>query len=1270
MNPPAGKYIINGAPSQLDRSLRALRDEYARVDERSFLELLDFATRFGGLIYFYNLEDERDGDWVDFFQVDPTMALASIQAINQAELEALFHQLQREAAETWGADRAFRRLRDTLQVILRLARQVDAWLRGAMRSQGNPISRQLQQLLTSAVEGELGEQLRTLKAYDEGAGLSRALGQPIGLDYSGLLPLWTLERVPPDGSIYQGVTREQRVRGALPRLGSIFNAFLSALSDIQEFARAQLPAALEGSQHAPQVALYIAFVRLFQKAQDTLNTLSRRYARFYYRDILRDRCRPASPDSTYLTLTLADDEAVRGTTVPRGTLFSAGQDSSGQDILYASDKALTVTRANLAKLCALRVICGPLLPESSVSTSRVIQEILASEMPVGNARTEEVSAGSSWATFGEDRVGKTASAITESATLGFAIASPYLLLSGGEREVALGVTLTESSARDKLAPLLHELSLATKRSECELLQELLENAFSLYVSTAAGWLPVQGFTVDLMSPAESQWNFSLRFNLPASVPPIVAYDPEGVGATEPPVPVSKSPFVVATNPAPSLPTLKVYLREEPVKLASDVRVHPLSLLAVMETKELSLHVKVSGLTDFQVENTDGEVDTSTPFPLFGALPVAGSYMQLRHPELFVKRLKTFALDLTWFDLPRDATGFTGYYRDYVIGPDGKLPTEEPQSDNQKFQADFRGKRPTEEPLFDNQKFQADLQVRNPGTWKLQQQPPLCLFRTEAKDSGDGPLRGETLFDDLTVERRKRPDYYDPALSSIRLELTAPSYAFGNSIYPQNVLNAVIEDLPAQLQSSQPKTLRYPNPPYLPQLQRLGVNYSASCTLSATEPSQAMGMLFHLAPFGGYRSLELAKGKAVSLLPRFTHAGNLYLGLSGLIPPQTLTLLFQMSGAPGAHPSGTLPPVTWDYLSANHGMWSAAQLRADSTNGLRNTGIVDLELPSHRPPDNTFLPSGFQWLRAAVDDEPARILGIDGQKLPAIVDREPDSFRRTVAITPHVVLASWQPSAGTGAHLGKPLPPHTITTPVDELPGIATVDQPMASFGGRPPETEQSFEIRVGERLRHKSRGILGWDYERLVLERFPAIWKVQVLPAHSPQKKDAPGHVLVVVVPGQDGTAVDDPTVPQAAGDMLSRIQDWLRGLISPFIRLHVVNPLYVRIRVSASVMFRDEEEPGSSLQRLNDDLVAYLSPWFYDAARATRGGQYASEADISEFIQTRPYVAAVDTLTFQYTPKPSELGSDWYFLTSAETHDLTLLGAGAMPGEPECLNS
>ena len=73
--------------------------------------------------------------------------------------------------------------------------------------------------------------------------------------------------------------------------------------------------------------------------------------------------------------------------------------------------------------------------------------------------------------------------------------------------------------------------------------------------------------------------------------------------------------------------------------------------------------------------------------------------------------------------------------------------------------------------------------------------------------------------------------------------------------------------------------------------------------------------------------------------------------------------------------------------------------------------------------------------------------------------------------------------------------------------------------------------------------------------------------------------------------------------------------------------------------------------RQLNDELIAYLSPWFYDAARAARRGRYTSPADVGEFIHSRPYVEGLVKLALS---APDRGCRNWCFLTSAHQHKIS----------------
>ncbi len=1396
MTAPAMKLVLNGAPSQFERRLQALRRDWARVDGRSFAELLDFAVRYAALINFYDLRNEIDGDFVPFFVGDATMALATLAAFDAPAAERAFEQALRRARAAQGDEARLRQVRETAALALGHARLLNACLDGLREARGAAAAL-LRHEIEAEIEDGLGARLRELRAWDEGAAHPQALGRALGLDYSGFQPAWRVEAARGDAAAWRGRTLAQRADRGLRRLRANAEAFVASLQGLRGLAKRNLAATLRRNDHAPQLGLYMAFARLFRHAQLTLNTFSRRYARFYYRDVLRGAPAGALPDSTWLTFALAEEEGVLAADVPQGTLFPAGQDAEGREIVYASDEALRVTDARLQRLLMLRQRHGALYePLTGVAVAlaggapTVVREILASEVALDAPAPDGAPAG--WLTFGADVSGTSGAQTTQPATLGFAVASNYLELHGGTRDVTLTLTLAEGQRRDLLNARLAELSAVTGLAPDAVFRAVAEQALRLSLSSADGFFDVQSY--DSPPPASEEVEVTqllLHFRLTSGAPAVTplgteaeAEDPETIDLLSPPPP----------DPAPSLPTLEAYLRQEPVPVSGptgSVLVAPLSLFGEVVIAELTLRVDVAGLADVTVETSDGEADTSSPFAVFGSQPVVGSYLRLRHAELFVKRLGRLDLGLRWFNLPTQPTGFEGYYRDYVLDTAGEPLV----------------------PRYDNAVFGGAWSVLSPGLWDLASPTTgaagpidVELFRTLAPTlppscapgppQPDGPLCPRSDFGPFTPLAARPPDYYDPAQSALQLELRTPQNGFGNDLYSINVLHAVLEDLPdqdaceeacqsqwaiydetarglsnallrcadvpddqfaacikpqvellvaallvaaverfaacagrcgeqqalasARLEAllSQPPfegarslrhaladptvdsclarcvaealplvdaalrvvaamvgceavpadykacvmaalaecqtwfeiaykdglqacletclkpgtDMRYPNEPWLPQAETLDVGYGASCRSGDVGAHDEL-RFFHLTPFGGWQAQPLTGARHATLLPLVEQDGSALLGFAGTLPAQPLTL-FVETGAPlpGAS-SDELPGVTWAYLSGERWLaLDAQQVPKDTTHGLQNTGVVKLALPAFEAAAHTSLPASWQWLAAAVP-------------------RDAAAFPRTFTLLPHATLVTWVDNGVGGAHLAQPLPAHTITASVQDLPDVASIDQPVASFGGRPAENNRTFETRLGERLRHKQRAVLAWDYERLVLERFPSVWKVQALPAHDVTRAHVPAHVLVMVVPGADGVTAQDPTVPAAPAELLASIRAYLQARTSPFVRLDVVNPVYVRLRVRATLSVSGEA--GASLDRLEAELVRYLSPWFYDAARAARGGAYASEDDVSEFIQTRPYVTSLESIAFDYTPSPESLPGDWYFLTSAESHEL-----------------
>jgi hypothetical protein len=1150
--------------------LEAFREGYVGVDESTREDLMAFAVEFSGLINYFNAEDRVDGDWSGFFLMDNAFLLAYISTTDIERLEQIFEKTVAETKYAVQFNIKFQLLTSIFEQILLLANLFNVFLKIVNRQfslQNTGIKQELEQI----IRGELSQELRTLIAYSEGAASRKALGTKITLPYYEFLPIWNLADITADDHIYGGQTPDRRIDCALTYLQPVWESFLYQLIFIKKFAAGLLPGALDGP-HKPHIALYLAFLELFNAARKNLNTLTPRYADFYYSSILRQQKKSYTPDKVYLNLALADEEGVAGSLLKKGATFPAGADENGQDILYAADQDLWVGKAAIQQVYTIfskhdflinpnpdNQDCGCEPPPAPIS---VLSGIYAGDYMQDNVLPEQ-----GIPTLGNDVI----DAFNHYATVGFSITSEMLLLGGGERTVSFTFQLADDTV---LYSYLQALQQATGKSTELLFKEVMEKSFRISLSTATGWLELNTYAVSYLS-ATNRNTFIISFLLPLLAPAIKPLE----GAV--------------------LPVAKFECRQEPVILNAEplIAVSPISLLSVMNVYQIMLDVDVRGFNNITLRNNISDIDTSAPFYPFSGTPVPGSYFELSGEELFGKKISYLSMEIDWYDLPKNKEGFTGYYKNYVLDADGHLL----------------------DPRIGNDTFKVKISTVNPGSWALNNIEK-NLFCTSGLNGCGEPQNNEslcaaTVWNKLSVESHTLPDYYSPSDSRIRIELSNPTYAFGNELYAINLMHAVIQDLPDPPACTISKELQMPSVPYIPAALSVSLDYSSSATVSFS----------HLLPFDGVQPVE---DEELSLVPGFCE-GALILGLAGLSGAQTLSLLFSMSENKG------VPDFCWSYLSDDQWVFlPASGVLSDKTNHFSNTGIIRLKLPDFSAKNNTLLSADLKWIRATVKKNAA-------------------DAASTFAIYPYALSATWQDNGNTATHLETPLPAFTIQSVQEDTGAIGTVNQPMASFGGRPAETYQGMMLRTGERLQHKQRAILPGDYERLVLQQFPEICRVKCLPHQSLTSSRHAGHVLVVIVQGPDNINQVKPQVPLAGEVLISAVKTYLQAFLSPFIKLEVVNPVYVKIKVRCTVQFVQDADAGTCIEMLNRDLIAWLSPWYYDSAREAKAGNYVSPADISVFIQSRPYMAFLDAMTPEYDPLPDTLETDWYFLTSAEQHEI-----------------
>ena len=159
-------------------------------------------------------------------------------------------------------------------------------------------------------------------------------------------------------------------------------------------------------------------------------------------------------------------------------------------------------------------------------------------------------------------------------------------------------------------------------------------------------------------------------------------------------------------------------------------------------------------------------------------------------------------------------------------------------------------------------------------------------------------------------------------------------------------------------------------------------------------------------------------------------------------------------------------------------------------------------------------------------------------------------------------------------------------------------------------------------MRHRNRAVTRWDYERLVLESFPQVFKVKCLPHTDSDNELAPGHVKLVAVPDWRKRPTGNPLQPKATKYFLRQMEAHLLAKhTSAFSVVHVVNPTYETLLVDSKVQFNEGFDPGFFSLQLKEELRRFLSPWAYDTGEDIVFGGKVHASEIMAFIEGREYV-------------------------------------------------
>jgi len=774
------------------------------------------------------------------------------------------------------------------------------------------------------------------------------------------------------------------------------------------------------------------------------------------------------------------------------------------------------------------------------------------------------SGPSAWRTFGQ-RPPVADEQHPQGATLGWALRSPLLSLSEGTR--TLTVTLGLVADGFDGPTFLAALGLLPADRGGAKLAAALDAAFALEVSTVKGWVALSPSDAKLAlgKPGDDYWSLlgvarALNEDRPAL-------------QLQAKVDVSRDALAPLKGSVDAWPTLRLTLRPRWDKAAKEWRTS-LQAFAPLVLRAVNLKVQVDGLSStLRLQQDDRVLDPKKPFEPFGSRPAVGSKLYVHHPELVRSRLDSLRFDVEWMGLPDSLKDAYLNYPGVTGGPVFQARVGMVDRSVELKLADL--------PLFADdastppktQKTMA-LEVKNvPQAIQASTPGFAYVSRSDLPPAGDVRQAGRFLSWELTPMDFGHTRY--PALAAAKARELSVAIAANTVKTPADAAAYRVDA------------------PYTPNVKRLTASYSASAELDPVKPVPDHEVL-HVHPFGACAIDD----QLPSLLPRYDNAGELYIGVRGMRPPQNLSLLAELAEGT-SDPDVERPSVEWSYLAGNRFEDLQGRIVADTTSGWLNSGIVELALPPASSAGR--LPPELYWLRVSVPTSPRGACDV-------------------VAIRAQAVSARFEDRGNAPSHYEQPLEVGAVDRLLSPDARIATIAQPFSSFGGQPAEKPETFDTRVSERLRHKGRALSAWDYERLVLQRFRQIYKAKCLSAEG-------GGVDVVVIPDVRELHPSDTFSPKAPADLLAAITRELASRAPADAGVRARNAQYVSVQVRLGVRFRQGVDEGFAQRQLVEDLVRFLSPWAFDeGAELMIGGKIYANS-ILDFVDRRDdvdYVAQI----------------------------------------------
>lgn len=672
----------------------------------------------------------------------------------------------------------------------------------------------------------------------------------------------------------------------------------------------------KGTNFEPHYALYLAFIQLFQTAQNQLNGITKRHLDFYYEQVLNLKKLDGQPDDVHVVFELAKN--ISNQEIAKKTLLDAGKNDAGKSLQYAVTDDVIINNAVVSNLCSVY------LPPAEKGVIR-IANIANSADGIGAELDKNAPY---WQAFGNNNLPAT--------KIGFSLASAVLLMKEGNREI----TVT--------------LNLSSVATDLKTISSITGETLEIFYTGEKAWMGPFNAAISYGNFVNNTQQIIIKHTLTNDDGAIVLFDTKlhtGNYITEWPVMQLLANTTAAGNIFGALKNA-----------------------VVANTK---IAVKVTGVKSISLENDFGVLDNKKPFMPFGPQPKVGASFYVSYDEVLNKKIDTFSFDVNWQAAP---ASFNTYYSLYTFGSFSNPVSSNAYFTAKYFtRNDLSGKQ-TNLFNLSNAQAQVSWPDNSTPVSRLPRAGVYSLssyrsYQSLMYNPNFGTAFLLPYFDYNSISKigiGKTALPLDKGF--VRFELQKD---FLHNKYPGIYAMKMKEETTKDpnLLPNEPYTPTIKNIVFNYEASTSDVNIASNAfsNFNLKEVQYFHNDVFGIAEQHGYLKQQTADSfgnqisfdKSVYLFPQHNAEGNLLIGLSNATADSSVSFLFQLAEG-SANPEKEARTINWYALCNNE--WRPvlkSEILKDETNHLLQSGIIRMVLPKLFRSGNTILDSTFMWLKAEI-----------------------------------------------------------------------------------------------------------------------------------------------------------------------------------------------------------------------------------------------------------------------------------------------------------------